>query len=78
MSTQKMGEGRATQPVGGNGVPMADWAQKGILEADHPTPSVQTRSRKKLPAWIGDAIKQAETPASSDKLPVVVLHEEVE
>jgi hypothetical protein len=76
MRIRKTSEGRVAQHTGGSGVPMADWAQKGIFEADHPTLSVQTRSRKRLPAWLGDAMKEAETLASGEKLPMVVLHQD--
>jgi ribonuclease HI len=63
--------------TGKSEVPMANWTQKDILEADHPTLSIQVSSGKKVPAWIEDAIKQADTLASGgDKVPVVVLHQD--
>lgn len=37
--------------------------------------SVEVKQRKRLPAWLLGALKQAETNASAGKLPVAVLHQ---
>jgi len=34
------------------------------------------KSRRKLPAWIEDAMRQAEASAKNGQLPVVVLHQD--
>ena len=37
--------------------------------------SVEVKSRKRLPAWLEDAVCQAEANASDGKLAIVVLHQ---
>lgn len=36
---------------------------------------IETKTRKKLPLWLTEAIRQAEAVATSDQLPVAILHE---
>ena len=43
-------------------------------DVDHPQFSIECKYRKKLPAWLKDAVKQAEGYAP-EKLPIVVLKE---
>ena len=37
--------------------------------------SIEVKHRKRLPAWIEDAVTQAERNATPGKLPLAVLHE---
>jgi hypothetical protein len=54
-----------------------DWrAQHGsIYFIEHPVISIEVKARAKLPAWIEDAMRQAESSAR-DKIPMVMLHED--
>jgi hypothetical protein len=45
-------------------------------DVEHPTLSIECKSRKKLPAWIEDAMNQAEASVKDGQLPVVVLHQD--
>jgi hypothetical protein len=40
----------------------------------HPALSVEVKSRRSIPAWIEDAMKQAEASSTDGRLPVAVLH----
>ena len=42
----------------------------------HERLSIEVKSRRKLPAWIEDAMKQAKAAASEGQLPVAVLHQD--
>jgi hypothetical protein len=41
----------------------------------HPWLAIETKTRKRLPHWLTQAIEQAEAVATGDQLPVVILHE---
>jgi hypothetical protein len=42
---------------------------------EHPLLSIEVKQRQRLPAWLLDALAQAEAAARDGKLPVVVLHQ---
>lgn len=48
----------------------------GGADAASPWLAVEVKTRRELPAWIHDAMRQSESHATDDQLAVVVLHEE--
>jgi hypothetical protein len=43
-------------------------------DIEHPTLSVEVKARASFPAWLEDALRQAEVSAMDGKTPAVVLH----
>jgi hypothetical protein len=69
-------ERRIAELLGGRRVPVSGRTRGDCPDVEHPTLSIECKSRKKLPAWIEDAMRQAEASARGGRLPVVVLHED--
>jgi Holliday junction resolvase len=69
-------ERRVAELLGGKRVPVSGRTRGDCPDVEHPTLSIECKSRKKLPAWIEDAMKQAEASAKDGRLPVVVLHQD--
>jgi hypothetical protein len=69
-------ERRIAELLGGRRVPVSGRTRGYCPDVEHPTLSIECKSRKKLPAWIEDAMRQAEASAKGGRLPVVVLHED--
>ena len=76
MKDWKACERRVAQFLGGRRVPVSGRTRGDCPDVEHPTLSIECKSRKKLPAWIEDAMKQAEASAKDGQLPVVVLHQD--
>ena len=62
--------------LGGKRVPVSGRGRGHSPDIHHERLSIEVKSRKKLPAWIEDAIKQAEACAQDRQLPLVVLHQD--
>jgi hypothetical protein len=43
-------------------------------DIEHPSLSVEVKARASFPAWLEDALRQAECSARNGKTPAVVLH----
>ena len=69
-------ERRIAEFLGRKRVPVSGRTRGDCPDVEHPTLSIECKSRKKLPAWIEDAMKQAEASAKDGQLPVVVLHQD--
>jgi hypothetical protein len=76
MKDWKACERRIAELLGGRRVPVSGRTRGDCPDVEHPTLSIECKSRKKLPAWIEDAMNQAEASAKDGRLPVVVLHED--
>ena len=76
MKDWKACERRVARLLGGRRVPVSGRTRGDCPDVEHPTLSIECKSRKKLPAWIEDAMKQAEASAKDGRLPVVVLHQD--
>ena len=76
MKDWKQAERRIAKLLGGRRIPISGRARGDCPDVEHPTLSIECKSRKKLPAWIEDAMKQAEASAKDEQLPVVVLHQD--
>jgi len=62
--------------LGGKRVPVSGRGRGHSPDIHHERLSIEVKSRKKLPAGIEDAIKQAEACAQDRQLPLVVLHQD--
>jgi hypothetical protein len=67
-------ERRVAALVGGERVPVSGRERGYSPDIQHERLSIEVKSRKKLPAWIEDAVRQAEASARDGQLPVAVLH----
>ena len=76
MKDWKQAERRIAELLGGKRVPVSGRTRGDCPDVENPTLSIECKSRKKLPAWIEDAMKQAEASAKDGRLPVVVLHQD--
>ena len=59
----------------GQRVPVTGRQRGSAPDIDHRWLSIEVKHRKKLPAWLHDAMNQAEASNTGEQLPVVVLHE---
>lgn len=76
MKSWKTCERRIAAELGGSRIPVSGRDRGDAPDVDHPSLSIEVKSRKKLPAWLLDAIAQAEAAASPDQLPVAILHQD--
>ena len=76
MKDWKACERRVAELLGGKRVPVSGRTRGDCPDIEHPTPSIECKSRKKLPIWIENAMRQAEASARDGRLPVVVLHQD--
>jgi len=61
--------------IGGKRVPVSGRARGDVPDIAHPWLCPEIKHRKRLPAWILDAMSQARAAARLDQLPVAILHE---
>jgi hypothetical protein len=72
----KQAERRVAKLLGDKRVPVSGRTRGDCPDVEHPTLSIECKSRKKLPTWIEDAMNQAEASAKDGRLPVAVLHQD--
>jgi hypothetical protein len=70
-------ERRIAELLGGQRIPVTGRQRGDTPDIEHAALSIEVKSRKSLPAWLLDALNQAQA-ASKDgkKMPVVVLHQD--
>lgn len=74
----KIAERRIAQALGGLRVPVSGRQRGDVPDIEHPTLSIEVKTRKALPKWIEDALEQAQAAAGGEedgRLPVAVLHQ---
>ena len=76
MKDWKACERRIAELLGGQRVPVSGRTRGDCPDVEHATLAIECKSRKKLPAWIENAMRQAEASAKDGRLPVVVLHQD--
>ena len=74
-SRWKATERKVAALLGGARVPVSGRARGDQPDVRHPWLSIEIKDRKELPAWLLDALAQAEAAATPDQLPLAVLHE---
>ena len=76
MKDWKACERKVAALLGGRRIPVSGRGRGDNPDIDHKLLSIEVKSRKTIPAWLEDAMRQAEASAKDRRLPVVVLHED--
>ena len=76
MKAWKACERRVAALLGGYRVPVSGRGRGCTPDIEHPTLSIEVKSRKKIPAWLEDALLQAQASTKDGRLPIVVLHQD--
>ncbi|QXD15808.1 hypothetical protein GQ464_002345 [Rhodocaloribacter litoris] len=61
--------------LNGRRVPVTGRSRGDAPDVDHRWLAIEIKHRTRLPAWIEDAVCQAEAAAREDQLPVAILHQ---
>ncbi len=72
----KQAERRIAAILGGRRIPVSGRGRGDNPDIEHPALSVEVKTRASFPAWLEDALKQAELAARDGKTPAVVLHQD--
>jgi len=62
--------------LGGTRIPVSGRGRGHSPHIEHERLSIEVKNRRKLPAWLEDAMKQAEVCAQDGQLPLIVLHQD--
>jgi hypothetical protein len=62
--------------LGGRRIPVSGRGRGDNPDIHHELFSIEVKSRKTIPAWLEDAMRQAEVSVKGKRLPVVVLHQD--
>jgi hypothetical protein len=71
----KATERRIAVLLGGRRVPVSGRARGDQPDVTHPWLSIECKDRATLPAWLLEALRQAEAAALGTQLPIAVLHQ---
>jgi hypothetical protein len=69
-------ERRIAELFGGQRVPVSGRARGDAPDVAHQRLSIEVKSRKTLPAWLLDALAQAQAASGDERLPVAILHQD--
>lgn len=61
--------------LGGQRVPVSGRGRGDVPDVSHSRLSIEVKHRRAVPAWLLDAMRQAEAAARDGRVPVAVLHE---
>jgi hypothetical protein len=70
----KQAERRIAEILGGRRIPVSGRGRGDAPDIEHPTLSVEVKARASFPAWLEDALRQAELSAVEGRIPIAVLH----
>lgn len=73
--TWKQIERKVAALLGGVRVPVSGRQRGDSPDVLHPTFSIEVKHREHLPAWLFDAMQQAEASKRNEQIPLVVLHQ---
>ena len=76
MKDWKSCERKIAEILGGVRVPVSGRQRGATPDVEHPELSIEVKSRKTLPAWLMDALEQAQAATEDGRLPVAVLHQD--
>lgn len=76
MKSWKACERKVAAILGGRRIPVSGRGRGDNPDIEHPTLSVEVKSRASFPAWLEDALRQAECSVQNGKTPAVVLHQD--
>jgi hypothetical protein len=68
-------ERRVAAILGGERVPVTGRQRGSAPDIAHPSLAIEVKHRAILPAWIRDAMDQAQASVRGEQLPIVVLHQ---
>lgn len=71
----KRTERRVATELGGRRVPVTGRGRGDAPDIQHPWLCPEVKHRRKLPDWLHEAMSQARAAATSEQLPIVVLHQ---
>ncbi len=74
MRDWKQAERRIAAILGGRRIPVSGRGRGDNPDIEHDRLSVEVKARASFPAWLEDALRQAEVSATDGKTPAVVLH----
>jgi hypothetical protein len=69
-------ERKIAEILGGVRVPVSGRQRGATPDVEHPILSIEVKSRKTIPAWLLDALDQAQAASKNGRLPVAVLHQD--
>jgi hypothetical protein len=72
----KRTERRIAELLGGRRMPISGRQRGDTPDVLHDRLSIEVKSRRRLPGWLEEAMKQAEAAAKNGQLPVAVLHQD--
>jgi len=73
--TWKAVERKYAEMFGGKRIPITGRIRGSAPDIQHEWLSFEVKHRKALPAWIHDAMNQAEMSKKGNQLPIVILHQ---
>ena len=76
MKDWKACERRVAELLGGYRAPVSGRRRGYTPDIEHPTLSIEVKSRKTIPLWLEDALRQAEASTKDGRLPIAVLHQD--
>ena len=76
MKDWKACERKVAALLGGRRIPVSGRGRGDNPDIHHDLFSIEVKSRKTIPVWLEDAMRQAEVSAKDECLPVVVLHQD--
>ena len=76
MKDWKACERKVAALLGGRRIPVSGRGRGDNPDIHHELFSIEVKSRKTIPAWLEDAMRQAEASVKDGRLPVAVLHQD--
>ena len=76
MKDWKACERKVAALLGGTRIPISERGRGHSPDIHHKRLSIEVKSRRKLPAWLEDAMRQAEASAKNGQMPIAVLHQD--
>ena len=74
MTLWKKTEREIAKLIGGRRVPVTGRQRGDVPDIEHPLLSIEVKERQTLPAWVEEAMSQAEASVKPFQIPVVFLH----
>jgi hypothetical protein len=71
----KRAESRKADALGGRRIPVSGRGRGDTPDVEHPTLSVECKSRKVLPTWLRTGMQQAIAAAREGQVPCVIAHQ---
>ena len=75
MTDWKACERRIAKLLGGQRVPISGRARGDCPDIAHSQISIEVKSRKRLPSWFEEALRQAEASSKDGQVPIAVFHQ---